>query len=298
MTTAPRPPGVLSPFAVRVLTRAALPLSRLVHRAALSGTERLPEGPYLLVSNHPASLGVAEFAAFLALWASRFRASRPLAAVAYAATFGWWPLSWIFGHVGAIPSTYAAIHAALAAKVPVAIFPGGDHEAFRPLWRGREVDFAGRVGFLRVARDAWVPVVPMGIRGSSAPVVWRSRFLAYLFVWPRISGVKRFGVSVLGVVGAALILTLVPLEWPWRAALAWAWAGSPLALLPWWPATVRIDIGAPLSPEQLFGRRPAESSAGDTAEDTRRLDEALVIVTAAVQRIVSRPSRSSVGEAP
>jgi len=272
---------------VRLLTRVVLPLVRLAHRPTLTGTDGLPDGAYLLVGNHPASLGVAEFACFAALWAERFGASRPLAGVAYAATFGWWPLSWIFPLVGAIPSTYEAAHAALAAKVPVAIFPGGDHEAFRPLWRADRVDFAGRVGFLRIARAAWVPVVPMGIRGSAAPMVWRSRLLASLFVWPRVGGVKRVGVSVLGVVGAALILAFVPLAWPGKALLAWAWVASPLAMLPWWPATVRIQIGAPLSPEALFGPRSAASSE-DPAEDRRRLDAALGMVTAAVQRSVGR----------
>ena len=74
------------------------------------------------------------------------------------------------------------------------------------------------------------------------------------------SGVKRFGLSVLAAVGAAAILFFVPLAWPWRALLAWVFAGSPLALFPILPATIRIRIGAPLSPEALFGSRDADDS--------------------------------------
>jgi 1-acyl-sn-glycerol-3-phosphate acyltransferase len=48
----------------------------------------------------------------------------------------------------------------------VLIFPGGDHEAFRPVWQAYRVDMANRKGFLRIARRAWVPIVPLGIRGS------------------------------------------------------------------------------------------------------------------------------------
>ena len=184
-------PGLASPFAVRFLRRVLLPIVRVVHRATLEGTEHLPEaGPFLLVANHPPSLGIAEFGAFMALYAARFRGSRPLAGFAHATSFRWWPLSRVFHEVGAIPSTYAAAEATLDAGVPIALFPGGDHEAFRPFWQARRVDFGGRLGFLRIARRAWIPVVPMAFRGFATPLLFRSRALPYLFLWPRLAGVS------------------------------------------------------------------------------------------------------------
>jgi 1-acyl-sn-glycerol-3-phosphate acyltransferase len=271
-------PGHASPFAVRLLGGVLHPLVRLVHGASLEGTAHLPAtGAYLLVSNHPPALGAAEFAALAALWAKRFGGARPLAGFAHAASFGWWPLSPIFAQVGAIPSTYAAAEAALAVDVPIVLFPGGDHEGFRPFWRADRVDFNGRLGFLRIARKAWVPVVPMAIAGISTPLLHGSKLLASLFVWPRLVGVKRYGLSVLAVLGAAAIVAWVPLAWPWRALLAWAWAASPLAMLSWFPARVRVRIGPPLAPEALFGERGAHD------DDDARLVEALRRVEAAVQ---------------
>jgi 1-acyl-sn-glycerol-3-phosphate acyltransferase len=269
-------PGVASPFAVGLLTRVTLPLVRLAHRATLEGVDHLPTtGAFLLVANHPSSIGASEFGAFAALYAKRFGRSRPLAGFALAASFGWWPLSWVFPHLGAIPSTYAAARATLAAGVPIVLFPGGDYEGFRPFWEHDHADFNGRLGFLRIAREAWVPVVPMGFRGVSAPLLLGSRFLAYLFAWPRIAGVKRYGLSVLAVIGAAAILAFVPLAWHWRLLLAWAFAASPLALLPWVPARIRIRMGAPIAPETLFG--PREASDSDDA-----LRRALALVEDAV----------------
>lgn len=275
-------PGVVSPFALRVLSGPTHSIVRVTHRATLSGTEHLPEGePFLLVANHPPSLGLAEFTSFAALYAKRFGRSRPLAGFAHAASFGWWPLSLVMRHIGAVPSTYDAAERALEARVPLVILPGGDHEGFRPFWQADRVDFCGRVGFLRIAHKAWVPVVPMGFHGVTAPLLLRSRMLAYLFVWPRLAGVKRFGLSLLALLGAATILAFVPVAWPWRVLLAWAWAASPLALVSCLPTRITIRIGPPLAPEELFGER-AEGPADDAT-----LKQALAKVEAAVQALVT-----------
>jgi 1-acyl-sn-glycerol-3-phosphate acyltransferase len=157
------------------------------------------------------------------------------------------------------------------------VFPGGDHECLRPLWRAREVDFAGRTGFLRIARDARVPIVPMGIRGShrTAPLAGRSRWLANALVAPRLLyGTKRWGLTALGLAGA---LGLARTPWPLgvRALSIWLWLGSPLVFLPVLPATIGFRIGAPLEPEALFG-----------ADGSADLSAALARVQGAVQGLV------------
>lgn len=281
-------PGVVSPFAVRLLSRVLLPIVRVAHRATLDGTEHLPEsGPFLLVANHPSSTGFSEFGSLMALYAARFEGTRPLAGFAHATSFRWWPISSVFSQIGAIPSTYEAAEATLAAGVPIALFPGGDHEGFRPFWQAKHVDFGGRRGFLRIARKAWVPVVPMGFRGVAAPLLLRSRLLPYLFVWPRLAGVKRYGLSALAVVGVAMILWWVPLAWPWRALLAWAWAASPLALFPWVPSRIQIHIGPAIAPETLFGERTSDGS------DDAALTRALSLVEQAVQALVDPRSAAA-----
>jgi 1-acyl-sn-glycerol-3-phosphate acyltransferase len=91
----------------------------------------------------------------------------------------------------------------------------------RPLWQYDRVDFGGRVGFLRIAREAGVPVVPLGIRGGhlTAPILFRSRALATLLVAPRLIGQKRRGVSLLGLLVAVAIMAAGPAS-ELRAALA------------------------------------------------------------------------------
>jgi 1-acyl-sn-glycerol-3-phosphate acyltransferase len=224
-------------------------------------------------------VALAELNSFMALYAERFGASRPLAGFVLPLSFLVWPISRVLPHIGAIPSTYAAAESTLAAGVPILVFPGGDYEVLRPLWQAHHVDFGGRLGFLRIAQKARVPIVPMGIRGShfTAPPLVRSKLLAYLAVWPRFAGLKRWAITVLGVLGALAIFQWVPLAWPWRAVLAWAFMASPLALLPWVPWRIRMRIGPAIAPETLFDEGGPDE-----------LLRALPIVEQAVQRLVSK----------
>lgn len=43
----------------------------------------------------------------------------------------------------------------------VLVFPGGDHEVYRPTWHQHVIDFKGRTGYVRTAVEAVVPIVPM-----------------------------------------------------------------------------------------------------------------------------------------
>jgi 1-acyl-sn-glycerol-3-phosphate acyltransferase len=270
----------VTPLARALLTRVLHPIVRVLHRARLEGVEHLPEQTgFLLVGNHPPSLGVAEFGALMALYAHT-GASKPLASYAHAASFGWWPISWVFRQIGAIPSTYEAAESALGAGVAVAMFPGGDHEGFRPFWRARQVDLGGRLGFLKIARRARVPVVPMAFVGTTAPLLLQSRLLATLFVWPHVSGVGRIGLSALAPIGAVALITLLPLPPLWAALVAFAWMASPLALLPWLPARITIRIGAPIPWAELFPEAPT-SGDGDAV-----LRSALARVQGEIQALV------------
>lgn len=274
-------PGVPSEAAVWSLRRLLLPIVRLAHRPTLEGIENLPEtGPFLLVANHSGALAVAEIDTFAALWADRFGRSRPLAGFAHPFGFAVWPLTFVHRHLGTIPSTYGAAATALGSGVPILVFPGGDHEVTRPFWQANRVDFGGRHGFARIAHRAWVPIVPMGIRGShlTAPVLWRSRILPWLLVWPRVVGVKRWPITLLAVLGSIAILFLVPASLPLRVLAAWLWMATPITLLPWLPLTIHIRIGAPIAPDALFASR--EQVTDDA------LARAAKVVESAVQALV------------
>jgi 1-acyl-sn-glycerol-3-phosphate acyltransferase len=286
-------PGVVTPRARSIIRRVAAPWVRLCFRPTLSGLEHLPAtGPYLLVANHSAGLAVAEICSLMAVWQAQAGPERPLAGFAHPLGLRIWPASAILAGVGAVPSTYDAAREALAAGVPLLIFPGGDHEAMRPVWQAHRVDFGGRRGFLRIAREMNVPIVPLGIRGShfTVPILWRSRhLLPWGLLAPRLLGVKRWPLTALGVAGLLGLLLGPGAAWslPAQVLAGAAWLTSPLVCLPVVPATIRFRIGPALSPEMLFG---SDGAGRDGTEDAV-LDRALARVEAAVQAMVSSAPR-------
>ena len=58
---------------------------------------------------------------------------------------------------------------------PVLVYPGGDWETHRPSWESDKVDFAGRKGFIRLALDAGVPIVPVVSIGGQETALFLSR---------------------------------------------------------------------------------------------------------------------------
>lgn len=242
----------------------------------LHGVEHLPnDRPYLLVANHSAGVAMSEIFCFMSLYLEQVGEDRPLAGFAHPLGLALFPASNILRAVGAIPSTYEAAAHTLGKGVPILVFPGGDYEALRPVWKAHEVDFGGRVGFLKIAREAKVPIVPMGIRGShfSAPILWRSRHvLPNALVLPRLVGLKRWALTALGLAGTAGFMVGTSWSLPVRIAASLALLNSPLIFAPIVPSTIRMRIGAPIEPEELF--------AGDD------LKASLARVEGAVQALV------------
>ena len=272
-------PGRLSHRAAWVLRWLVGPLVQLCFRPTLDGTEHLPaDRPYLLVANHSAGVGAAELASIATLWFKRFGTTRPLAGFALPLGFVVWPVSAVHRALGTIPSTYPSAHDALAKGVPLLVFPGGDHESLKPVWHNHGVDFAGRVGFLRIAREAGVPIVPLGIRNGAltAPILLRSRFLPNFLILPRLLGLKRWGLSLLGVSVAALLAITLPFGALPTALLIWIWLSSPFVFLPIFPATLRLRIGPPLTSEALFPSNAGEEELAEARDRVERAIEALV----------------------
>lgn len=258
------------------IIRAAGPLLRLAFRPRLEGWGRVPaDRPALLVANHSGG-GAVDVACVAWLWLQA-GARPPLTALAHPVAFHVPLVAELLRAWGVVPSTHDAGERALRAGVSALVFPGGDHEAFRPVWQARRVDLAGRTGFLRLARRAGVPIVPVGIRGTSlaTPVLWRSRLLPWLLVLPRLLGLKRLPVTVPGLLGAAALGAALGPADPLALGLAlWLWAWNPLALqLPCVPATVTVTAGAPLEPADLFPGGP--DAEGDLGPAYARVEAAL-----------------------
>jgi len=76
---------------------------------------------------------------------------------------------------GALEAGWEAAEAALREGGIVVVYPGGDHEAFRP-WNVRnQIDFDGRTGFIKLALRTGVPIVPAVTHGVQDSIMVLSR---------------------------------------------------------------------------------------------------------------------------
>jgi 1-acyl-sn-glycerol-3-phosphate acyltransferase len=76
---------------------------------------------------------------------------------------------------GTVAASHENARKALQSGAAVLVYPGGDYEVHRPSWEGDRVDFGGRKGFLRLALDAGVPIVPVVSIGGQETSLFLSR---------------------------------------------------------------------------------------------------------------------------
>jgi 1-acyl-sn-glycerol-3-phosphate acyltransferase len=77
-----------------------------------------------------------------------------------------------FGVVAASPEN---ARRALESGAALLVYPGGDHEVHRPSWESARVDFGGRKGWIRLALEHDVPVVPLVAIGGQETALFLTR---------------------------------------------------------------------------------------------------------------------------
>lgn len=176
------------------LVEAVLPVVQWFNqrylRLRVEGLEHLAQGPALYVGNHNGGIAGPDLACTLGtLWSARGPRA-PLYALAHDFAMRQVPvLGRVLQRFGAVRAHPDNAVRALATGAPCLVYPGGDLEAYRHARRRDEVILGRRTGFLRVARDAGVPVVPVVAHGAhrSAYIFTEGEGIA------RALGLKRWG---------------------------------------------------------------------------------------------------------
>lgn len=208
--------------------------------AEVRGLEQVPrKGPVLLVGNHSGGILTPDTTAFFAAWYRERGLDSPLIGLALDAAFGIPAFRDLMRKIGEVPASRENAARALDAGLPVLVYPGGDHEVFRPWSERNRIDFGGRKGFIELALRKQVPVVPVVGHGGHAStiILTRGEWIGRLLELGRIR------------------MTSFPLalQIPWGLSVA-ALPGFPL------PAKITMQVCPPM-PWKSYGPEAADDPA-------------------------------------
>ena len=173
-------------------------LASLYFRAEVRGLDRIPaDGPVLLVGNHSGGNVPPDTFVFTLAFCSYFGVERPFYQLVHNLVALYPLLRWLpkFGTVAASPGN---ARLALDSGAAVLVYPGGDYEVYRPSWQRHVVELGGRQGFVRLAREAGVPIVPVASVGGQETALFlgRGQKLARLLMLDKVLRLKSLPISV------------------------------------------------------------------------------------------------------
>jgi len=139
---------------------------------------------------------------------------------------------------------------------PVLVYPGGDWETFRPSWHTDRIEFADRKGFIHLACEENVPIVPVVSIGGQETALFltRGEWAARITRLDRAARIKVLPVSIGPPFGISV------LDLPPRMPI---------------PAKIEIEVREPIQLRERFGAHPDPDEVYETvtAEMQETLDE-------------------------
>jgi 1-acyl-sn-glycerol-3-phosphate acyltransferase len=209
----------------------------LYFRGEVRGLGNIPEdGPVLLVGNHSGGNLTPDTHVFTLAFSAYFGVERRFYQLAHNLVLSMPGLGTLrkYGTVAASPDN---ARKALASGAALLVYPGGDYEVHRPIWEGNRVDFDGRKGFIRLALEHDVPIVPVVSIGGQETSLFLSRgeHLARLLALDKLFRLKVLPIS-----------------------LAIPWGLNVGDMLGHWPLPAKITIEAlpPIHLRDEFGADP------------------------------------------
>jgi 1-acyl-sn-glycerol-3-phosphate acyltransferase len=225
------------PDYIRETMAGAWLLASLYFRADVRGLEKIPaEGPVLLVGNHSGGNVTPDTTVFTLAFVAYFGAERRFYQLAHNLVVSMPGLGWLrkYGTVAASPDN---AQLALEKGAALLVYPGGDYEVHRPSWETAKVDFGRRKGWIRLALEHDVPIVPVVSLGGQETALFLSR-------GERLSKLlrldKMFRLKVLPI-------SLAP---PWGLNIGDMAGHLPL------PAKIRVRVLDPVHLREEFGEQP------------------------------------------
>ena len=173
-------------------------LASVWFRGEVRGLGNIPDsGPVLLVGNHSGGNMTPDTIVFTLAFNTYFGVERAFYQLAHNLVLSMPGLGQLrkFGTVAASP---ANARKALESGAALLVYPGGDYEVHRPFSQRNRVDFARRRGFIRLALEQRVPIVPVVSIGGQETALFltRGERLAKMFGLDRMFRLKVLPISL------------------------------------------------------------------------------------------------------
>ncbi|MDX6733270.1 MAG: hypothetical protein QOC54_3218 [Baekduia sp.] len=212
-------------------------LSSLYFRGEVRGLGHIPdEGAALLVGNHSGGNLTPDTTVFSLAFHAYFGVERPFHQLAHNLVLSLPGLGFLrkYGTVAASPEN---ARKALQSGAAVLVYPGGDREVHRPSWQGGRIAFGDRKGYVRLALDQDVPIVPVVAVGGQETALFltQGEALSRLLLLDRLVRLK------------VLPISLGP---PWGLNV-----GDFLGHIPL-PAKITVEVLPPIHLREEFGAEP------------------------------------------
>ena len=214
-------------------------------RAEVEGLERIPrDEPVLLVGNHSGGTLIADTFVFAQHFYDHFGTQRRFHQLAHDLVFQVPGVRASLSKFGTVPANPDNMRAALDRGAALLVYPGGDHETYRPTWESDRVDFAGRQGFVKLALELRVPIVPIVAIGGQETALFlgRGRRISRALQLDKALRLKVFPIQVAPPFGITL------LDLPLRVPLP---SKIKIQVLP--RIDLREELGADAGPGDAYG---------------------------------------------
>src|SRR3954468_8139513 len=222
-------------------------------RGEVRGVGNIPRGPSLLGGNHSGGTYIADTFILSVCFYKHFGPYRRFHQLAHdLAVRG--PLGGLIRSYGTLAASHDNAARAFDRRAPVLVYPGGDYETFRPSWHSDQIEFGGRKGFIRLALESGVPIVPVVALGGqeTALFVTRGERAARATGWANLTRIKVLPVALAPPFGISV------LDLPPRLPL---------------PAKITIEVLPPIDLERRFERDADHTEVYEAI--TGRMQEAL-----------------------
>jgi 1-acyl-sn-glycerol-3-phosphate acyltransferase len=187
------------PQYIRTTLPALRALSKVYFRAEVRGLDNIPpEGPVLLVGNHSGGTLIADTFVFAQAFYDHFGPLRRFHQLVHDLVFKLPGARASLTRYGGIPASPENMARALERDAALLVYPGGDHETYRPTWESAMIDFAGRTGFARLAIEHGVPIVPIVAIGGQETALFlgQGRRIARLLRLDSLARLKVFPAQI------------------------------------------------------------------------------------------------------